>query len=173
MEGDENVGKLRVTEAVMNREALVLQLEKSAEGAPAKIVVVEHQSHTTETETVVYVPVANNDGPDATQLAELGRVDASFPDRVMKQWEKQLSHDRVLELVESFRPLVIQVLGIASAFGLCFYALKIGADLIEKGRDVTGISLIIGALCTLAGVFVVGKLLPQRSAVQSPSTDKN
>lgn len=138
---------------------VVLQVERPMEGAPAKIVLVTHESHTKETETVVYVPDASSGGPDADQLAALREVDASFPDRVMTQWEKQLDHDRHVDRVRVYGRLAIRGLGLVSAFVLCFTTIRVGAQLIEKGRDATGIAVIVGALGTLAAVFVVGKLL--------------
>lgn len=95
--------------------------------------------------------------PPPEDLANYERVLPGSADRIICMAEGQATHRQSLEQKVINANVSIQQLGLACAFIIAMTAIVGGIWISLKGMSGTGLSVIIGALGALVGVFVYGK----------------
>jgi uncharacterized membrane protein len=90
-------------------------------------------------------------------LAAYDQIFQGCADRILKMAESQSSHRQELEKAVVLANVQDAKRGQNYAFILGLASILSGAGLIALGRTVEGLVAIIGALGTLAGVFVWGR----------------
>lgn len=75
-------------------------------------------------------------------------------DRILKMAEIQQSHRHELEKSVIVSDIVQARIGLIFGFIYVMTAILGGIHLLNTGRDITGLSVLVGALVTLAGVFI-------------------
>ncbi len=100
--------------------------------------------------------------PTPEELFDYGKVDPSFPERIMKKFEEQATHRMELEKT------VVKTQSFNSKFGVMSGSLIaiiciIGAIyLLMNDKRLEGLVALIVPLTTLAGVFIYGKSSTQK-----------
>ena len=95
--------------------------------------------------------------PHHDVLKGYAEVDPSFPDRVIALTENQSKHRQNLENKVVEANIKNQTRGSAFAFILGLVAIIGAFILLYTGKSVTGMSSLILAMGSLAGVFIYGK----------------
>ena len=80
--------------------------------------------------------------------------------------EKQSAHRESLEAKVVAGNVASQARGSHYAFIICLITIVGGFVLIGMGKNIYGISAVIGSLATLAGVFVIAKREQKRERVE-------
>jgi uncharacterized membrane protein len=103
------------------------------------------------------VRVSSGPLPSPEVLARYDQIVPGGAERIFGWVESQTSHRQQLETAKIQGDLRNSRLGQHYAFILALVISLIGAFLIYKGKDVSGLSLIIGEIATLAGAFLWSK----------------
>lgn len=90
-------------------------------------------------------------------LAEYNRIFPGCAERILAMAESQTTHRQELEKAVVHGNIADARRGQNYAFALGLVAIVGGIGLIAFGRQVEGLVAIIGALVTLAGIFVWGR----------------
>ena len=84
----------------------------------------------------------------------------------MAMAERQSAHRESLEATVVAGNVASQARGSHYAFIICLITIVGGFVLIGMGKNIYGISAVIGSLATLAGVFVIAKREQKRERVE-------
>ena len=95
--------------------------------------------------------------PSPQALAQYEAVLPGCAERIVSMAEEQAAHRRALESQVITGNLVAERRGQVAAFAMALVTIVGGVWLIYHGRDVGGLTAIIGALGGLAGAFVYGR----------------
>lgn len=95
--------------------------------------------------------------PPPGLLAQYNEVIPNGAERLMVMAEKQSAHRESLEAKVVAGNVASQARGSHYAFIICLVTIIGGFVLIGMGKNIYGISAVIGSLATLAAVFVVAK----------------
>jgi uncharacterized membrane protein len=95
--------------------------------------------------------------PPPEILAKFNDVVPGAADRIIAMAERQSSHREGLEKSVIDANIASQKRGSIFAFILCLLVILGGFYLIAHGKDGWGFAAILGALASLAGVFIYGK----------------
>lgn len=99
-------------------------------------------------------------------LAQYEQVFAGCAERLVKMAENQAEHRQGLERHVVHRNASNERLGQVFAFILGLVAIVGGIYLIATGNDVQGLTSIIAALGSLAGVFIYGRYQQRKEREQ-------
>ncbi|MDY6085642.1 MAG: DUF2335 domain-containing protein [Peptoniphilaceae bacterium] len=98
--------------------------------------------------------------PSPSDMAEYAKVDASFPERIMRMSEDQGKHRREIEkqlteheIIRGNEELKIEKLGLIFGFGVSSLCLIVGVALLAYGKNVAGFSSLISSVALLLGSF--------------------
>ena len=83
--------------------------------------------------------------------------------------EKQSAHRESLEAKVVAANVASQARGSHYAFIICLVTIVGGFVLIGMGKNIYGISAVIGSLATLAGVFVIAKREQKKERIDKSS----
>jgi len=95
--------------------------------------------------------------PPPEVLEKYNQVLPGLAERIMAMAEQQSKHRQGLERTVVDSNAFVQKLGPFLGFFVAVTAVIGGIFLILKGKDGYGLAAIIGALASLAGVFIYGK----------------
>ncbi len=84
----------------------------------------------------------------------------------MAMAERQSAHREALEAKVVAGNVASQARGSHYAFIICLVTIVGGFVLIGMGKNIYGISAVIGSLATLAGVFVIAKMEQRKERVE-------
>jgi len=101
--------------------------------------------------------------PDPETLNQYNRIIADGANRIMVMAEKQQNHRMELEKLAIKSQLSQSKKGQIFGFILSLLILGTGSYLTVCGYEKIGLVLIITTLITLAGIFVLGKFIKQKS----------
>lgn len=100
--------------------------------------------------------------PPPQMLEQYNKVIPNGAERIMAMAEKQLDHRHELESVVIKRRASSERLGTHYAFILAIF-FGIGAIyLLRLGYSIAGITVLIGEIVALAGVFITGRYMQKR-----------
>lgn len=95
--------------------------------------------------------------PPPEILEKYNRVFPGLAERIIGMAEQQSKHRQNLEKTVVDSNAFVQKAGPFLGFVVAMTAVVGGIELILKGKDGYGLAAIIGALASLAGVFIYGK----------------
>jgi len=95
--------------------------------------------------------------PPPEVLEKYNQVIPGLAERIITMAEQQSKHRQGLERTVVESNAFVQKIGPFLGFIVAMTAVGGGIELILKGRDGYGLAAILGALASLAGVFVYGK----------------
>lgn len=104
--------------------------------------------------------------PPPGLLAQYNDVIPNGAERLMVMAEKQSAHRESLEAKVVAGNVASQARGSHYAFIICLVTIIGGFVLIGMGKNIYGISAVIGSLATLAAVFVVAKRDQRKERVE-------
>ena len=104
--------------------------------------------------------------PPPGLLAQYNDVIPNVAERLMVMAEKQSAHRESLEAKVVAGNVASQARGSHYAFIICLVTIIGGFVLIGMGKNIYGISAVIGSLATLAAVFVVAKRDQRKERVE-------
>ena len=103
--------------------------------------------------------------PPPGLLARYNDVIPNGAERIMAMAERQSAHRESLEATVVAGNVASQARGSHYAFIICLITIVGGFVLIGMGKNIYGISAVIGSLATLAGVFVIAKREQKRERI--------
>jgi uncharacterized membrane protein len=104
--------------------------------------------------------------PPPGLLAKYNEVIPNGAERIMAMAERQSAHRESLEAQVVAGNVASQARGSHYAFIICLITIVGGFVLIGMGKNIYGISAVIGSLATLAGVFVIAKREQRKERVE-------
>jgi uncharacterized membrane protein len=104
--------------------------------------------------------------PHPALLAKYNEVIANGAERIMAMAERQSAHRESLEAQVVAGNVASQARGSHYAFIICLVTIVGGFVLIGMGKNILGISAVIGSLATLAGVFIIARREQKKERVE-------
>jgi len=104
--------------------------------------------------------------PHPALLAKYNEVVANGAERIMAMAERQSAHREFLEAQVVAGNVASQARGSHYAFIICLVTIVGGFVLIGMGKNILGISAVIGSLATLASVFLIARRVQQKERVE-------
>ena len=104
--------------------------------------------------------------PPPGLLAEYNDVIPNGAERIMAMAERQSVHRESLEARVVAGNVASQTRGSHYAFIICLITIIGGFVLIGMGKNIYGLSAVIGSLATLAGVFVIARIEQRKERVE-------
>ena len=104
--------------------------------------------------------------PHPALLAKYNEVIANGAERIMAMAERQSAHRESLEAQVVAGNVASQARGSHYAFIICLVTIIGGFVLIGMGKNILGISAVIGSLATLAGVFIIAKREQKKERIE-------
>jgi uncharacterized membrane protein len=111
--------------------------------------------------------------PPPGLLAKYNEVIPNGAERIMAMAERQSAHRESLEAKVVEGNMASQARGSHYAFIICLTTIVGGFVLIGMGKNIYGISAVIGSLATLAGVFVIAKRDQRKERVEKSAALDN
>ncbi len=111
--------------------------------------------------------------PPPGLLAKYNEVIPNGAERIMAMAERQSAHREALEARVVAGNVASQARGSHYAFIICLITIVGGFVLIGMGKDIYGISAVIGSLAALAGVFVIAKKEQKKERVEKSAALNN
>ena len=108
--------------------------------------------------------------PHPSHLKQFEEIRPGAADRIIKMAERQAAHRQELESRIVVSNLKLEAKGQWFAFGITLAIVGGGFYVISQGYSIAGLVPMIGAIATLAGVFVYGKRRSRKD--QSSSADR-
>ena len=108
--------------------------------------------------------------PHPSHLKQFEEIRPGAADRIIKMAERQAAHRQELESRIILSNLKLEAKGQWFAFGITLAIVGGGFYVISQGYSIAGLVPMIGAIATLAGVFVYGKRKSRNN--QSDSVDR-
>lgn len=104
--------------------------------------------------------------PPPSLLAKYNDAIPDGAERILAMAERQSKHREILEAQVVAGNIAGQARGSHYAFIICLVTIVGGFVLIGMGKNIYGISAVIGSLATLAGVFVIARIEQRRERVE-------
>ncbi len=108
--------------------------------------------------------------PDPEDLAKLEELHSGTTGIILENFQEQAKHRRKLEEKVVSANTHVQTVGMYLGAGLILVAMGIGGLLINSGKDVSGLAMIITAIASPAIAFIGGKII---QASERKSKDEN
>ena len=153
MVGQDLAGAMTVW-SVSGRDRKTPQPPVPVGGSPAEL---EKADDATVAVSVQSVQHFQGPLPPPQALAQYEAILPGCAERIVSMAEEQAAHRRELETRVITGNLAAERRGQVAAFAIALVTIMGGVWLIYHGRDVGGLTAIIGALAGLAGAFVYGR----------------
>lgn len=101
--------------------------------------------------------------PHPNHLEQFEAVQLGAADRIIKMAEQQLAHRQEIESHVVKSSLKLEAKGQWFAFGITLAIVGGGFYVISQGYSIEGLVPMIGAITTLAGIFIYGKWKNQKN----------
>ena len=108
--------------------------------------------------------------PHPSHLKQFEEIQAGAADRIIKMAEQQAAHRQEMESRIVRSNLKLEAKGQWFAFGITLAIVGGGFYVISQGYSTAGLVPMIGAIATLAGIFIYGKRKSRKD--QSGSVDR-
>lgn len=95
--------------------------------------------------------------PPASEMSRYAQIDPSLPSRILAMAEKQSEHRQNMENTYINKESRQKLTSSSFAFLICITAIFCGTYCITKGKNISGLVLIVGALGSIICAFVYGK----------------
>ena len=99
-------------------------------------------------------------------LRQYDQIMPGLVNRIVTMAEAQSSHRQAVEAKVIGGNVWAQKWGLVAAFAVATTAIVLGWELIHSGHSASGLTSILGALGSLAGTFIFGKVQQQREREQ-------
>lgn len=100
--------------------------------------------------------------PPPIILKEYEAILPGSANRIVTMAEKQQDHRMELEHAVIHSDIVMERLGLAAGFILAVILIIGSIWLVSKGKELTGLSVLVGAIASLVGIFIFGQRQRQR-----------
>jgi hypothetical protein len=100
--------------------------------------------------------------PHPEHMQKYQDIDQSFPDRILKIAESNLSHKQSVEKIVIYGQLFMGFLGWATPSGIAFYVLHHAILFTKDGKSIEALIALITAIAALGGAFYMKKKVEKK-----------
>jgi hypothetical protein len=100
--------------------------------------------------------------PHPEHMQKYQDIDQSFPDRILKMAESNLSHKQSVEKIVIYGQLFMGFLGWATPSGIAFYVLHHAILFTKDGKSIEALIALITAIAALGGAFYMKKKVEKK-----------